>query len=133
MARRPPLLLAIAVALACFFAALAPLSRQDLQAASSQVSLSFGHGGHARIPFDLRGQQAWSRGRLNGRDSVWIVVDTGASTSVMDQGLAREMGLEVLGEHEAMGAGGRQRSTTVKGVKVELTGLTLERGTIDAM
>jgi predicted aspartyl protease len=130
MARRPLLLLAIAVA--CI-AALAPFARRDVRAASSLVSLSFRHGGHARIPFDLRSQHAWIRGRLNDRDSVWIVVDTGASSSVMDQGLAREMGLEVLGEHDAMGAGGRQRSTTVKGVKVELAGLTLQRATIDAL
>src|SRR5262249_26678930 len=133
MARRPLLLLATVAALACMVSARVPLGRRDAHAASARVSLSFRHGGHARIPFDLRSQHASIRGRLNGRDSVWIVVDTGASSSVMDRGVARDLGLEVIGQHDAMGAGGRQPSVTVKGVKVELAGLTLERETIDAI
>jgi predicted aspartyl protease len=133
MARRPLLLLLTVGALAWIVTALAPAGRRDAQASSPRASLSFRHGGHARIPFDLRSQHAWIRGRLNGRDSVWIVVDTGASSSVMDQGVAHDLGLERVGQHEAIGAGGRQRSVTVGGLKVELAGLTLERETIEAI
>jgi predicted aspartyl protease len=132
MARRPLLLLATIGAFAWIVAALAP-GRRDVEAQTTNVRLSFGHGAHARIPFDLRSQHVWIRGRINGRDSVWVAVDTGASSSVMDQGLAHDLGLPVVGEHDAMGSGGRQRSTTVMGVKLELAGLTFELDPIDAI
>src|SRR5262249_23315759 len=45
--------------------------------------------GHARFPFELRGQHIWVRGQVNA-DSAWIVIDTGASQTVMDLGLARQ-------------------------------------------
>src|SRR5437899_298980 len=59
------------------------------RARTSSSELTFDQEGHATIPFDVRNQHLWIRGRVNGADSIWIVVDTGASSSVLDEGTAR--------------------------------------------
>jgi predicted aspartyl protease len=96
-------------------------------AASSDARLRFERDGHARIPFDMRSQHVWVRGRVNGSDSVWVVIDTGASSSVLDEGLVRDLSLRVVGSHEATGAGGRQTGSVVEDVTIELPGLSVQR------
>ena len=122
----------VAAAIAWLAATLSPLAQRE-SGAASKASLAFRDGSHARIPFELRFQHVLVRGRLNGADSAWIAVDTGASSSVMDQGLAQHLGLKTVGEHTAMGAGGTQRATTVEDVTIELEGLALHRQTMDAI
>ena len=100
---------------------------------ADMAELHFAQEGHARIPFDLRGQHVWVRGRVNGSDSVWIVVDTGASSSVMDESLARKLSLEMTGDHMARGAGGLQRSSSVKDITVDVAGLSLHRRNMDTI
>jgi hypothetical protein len=98
---------------------------------SSRARLRFAEGGHARIPFDLRGQHIWMRGTINGSDSLWIVVDTGASSSVMDDSLARAFHLPFTSEHENHGAGGVQPGYTVDNITIGLPGLTIEKRHMD--
>ena len=118
---RPALRLSILLAAtASFLAAPSP-------GAAPRPELAFGAGGHASIPFDLRNQHLWIRGRLNGADSVWIVVDTGASSSVLDESVARRLAIKLTGENVAHGAGGTQRGRQAHDVTVELPGLTLRR------
>src|SRR5689334_11197518 len=76
--------LALAVVAAAFVGPLAARGAPRAQTSSSE--LTFDHEGHATIPFDVRNQHLWIRGRVNGADSIWIVVDTGASSSVLDEG-----------------------------------------------
>jgi len=87
--------------------------------------------GHARIPFEMVGGHVWVRGRLNEADSVWVVIDTGASQSVMDAGLAKRMRLKEHGSHEAAGAGGVQAGSTVSNVTLELAGFKASFRTFD--
>ncbi|HYM81333.1 MAG TPA: aspartyl protease family protein [Candidatus Limnocylindria bacterium] len=115
----PPGVLAVAVTLFALVAC-----RQG-EAAPRAARLKFDRDGHARIPFDLRSQHVWVRGRVNGSDSVWIVVDTGASASVIDATLSRSLSLRTSGQHEALGAGGPQHSTTVEDATIEIGGLSL--------
>src|SRR6185369_8162479 len=97
------------------------------RAQTSPSTLTFDHEGHATIPFDLRNHHLWIRGRVNGADSIWIVVDTGASSTVLDEGTARRLSIPLTGEREAHGAGGVQPSRDARDVTVELPGLKLHQ------
>ena len=102
-------------------------------ATAPSTEIRFEADGHAVIPFDLRNQHLWIRGQLNGADSIWIVVDTGASTSVIDEGVARRQSIPLTGGHEAHGAGGTQQGHDAQGVTVELPGLKLHKQRMDAL
>ena len=102
----------------------------NLQAADE---VRLGREGHATIPFDLRNQHLWIRGRVNGADSVWIVVDTGASSSVLDEGVARRLSIPLTAAGEAHGAGGSQRQYHARDVTVEIGGLQLRSSQMAAL
>lgn len=123
----------LSAALACTTFVFTLGADRQAAAAAPMAELRFAQGGHARIPFDLRGQHVWVRGRVNGSDSVWIVVDTGASAAAMDEGLARSLELRMTGEHQARGAGGMQRSSSVKNITVDLAGLSIHRRNMDTI
>jgi hypothetical protein len=89
--------------------------------------------GPARIPFDLRGNHIYLRGRLNDSDSLWIVLDTGASGNVVDADLAKRLGMEVVGGGRGQGAGGVVEAGRIASVTVRLPGVTLARAPIAAM
>jgi hypothetical protein len=80
--------------------------------------------GHARIPFELLGGHVWVQGKLNDAESVWVAIDTGASSSVMDVSVAKRMGLKEHGSHQALGAGGSQPGATVSNITLRVGGLT---------
>ena len=100
--------------------------------AAPAADLRLERDGHTRIPFDLRGQHVWVRGRVNDSDSIWIVIDTGASASLMDESVARGLALKMSGRHEARGAAGTQISRSASNVTVSLPGLSLHRDRMDA-
>jgi predicted aspartyl protease len=127
--RRLVMPFAFALALACAWIPHAA----SVAAKPATDELRFERDGHARFPFELRGQHIWVRGRVNGADSAWIVIDTGAAASVMDSALARTLGLEPTGHHQAFGAGGHQPSTTVAGVTLELPGLSLVKPSMTSL
>jgi len=77
------------------------------------------------IPIEADNRLVAFRARLNDRDGVRLVLDTGAGDSVLNAGIAAELGLKVVGAHHAMGAGGPAVGTTVAGVNVALPGFEL--------
>jgi hypothetical protein len=95
--------------------------------------LLFERGGHAVIPFDLRSNHIWIRGTVNGPDSIWIALDSGAGSSVLDDSLARRLSLRRSGQHEAMGAGGPQQGSSAEDVTIGLAGLKLHRPHVDTI
>ena len=98
-----------------------------VDALGAPFELKFKHGGHARVPFVLRNQLVWLRGAVNGSDSIWIVVDTGASASLMDENVARRLSLKLKGEHDAHGAGGTQQGSFAHNVTISIPGLSIRR------
>src|SRR5262249_57182092 len=63
-------------------------------------------------------------------DSVWIVIATGASSSILDQSVSSHLGLKTAGELHSLGLGGAQNSLLVKDVTIELPGFSIHRPTI---
>jgi aspartyl protease/PDZ domain-containing protein len=89
--------------------------------------------GPVRIPFDLRGNHVYLRGRVNDSDSLWMVLDTGASGNVIDAGVAKGLGLEVASIGRGRGAGGTVESGHIREVTLKLPGATLAGSPIAAM
>ena len=92
-----------------------------------------GGSGLARIPIDLRGNHIYLRGRINDSDSLWMVLDSGASSNAIDAGLARALGLATTGSGRAQGAGGSVDVSSVTSATVRLPGATLEATSLGAM
>ena len=129
-------ILRLVAGIAAFFlvALSGPVARWNATAAPAEPAIAFDRDGHAQIPFDLRNQHLWIRGRVNGSDSLWIVVDTGASASLLDEGVARSLGLRLTGRQRSRGSGGEQIGHQVKNVTIALPGVTLHKpllGTLD--
>src|SRR5262249_62087760 len=51
--------------------------------------------GAAAIPFELYANHIYMRGRVGDSDSLWIVLDTGASAASVSASTARSIGLHV--------------------------------------
>ena len=107
------------------------LARAAPAAPATQVRILGGD--HVKIPIDMRSHHVAVRGRVNGSDSVWVVIDTGASSSALDQGFVRGLGLRTFGQHEAMGAGGPVPGISVADVTIDLPGLRIHRDAMDAI
>jgi len=94
--------------------------------AASEPRLVFGSGsGVAEIPFDLHNNHINVRGRLGDSDSLWIVIDSGASGASVSASRASALGLAVAHGGTARGAGGVVESGMVHGVTLRLPGLEL--------
>jgi aspartyl protease/PDZ domain-containing protein len=79
-----------------------------------------------RIPIDVRGNHIYFRGRIDDSDSLWMVLDSGASANAIDAGVARTLGLAITRiDHDARGAGGRVDAGLVREATLRLPGATL--------
>jgi len=79
----------------------------------------------AAFPFDLHNNHVCVRGRLGKSDSVWVVLDTGASGASVSERRARALGLRITPGGTTSGNGGVVQSGRVAGVKVRLPGVDL--------
>src|SRR5262249_37262484 len=78
--------------------------------------------GVAEIPFELHNNHINVRGRLGDSDSLWIVLDSGASGASVSASRARALGLPVTRGGTANGAGGSVESGRVSHVTIRLPG-----------
>ncbi len=113
-------------------AALPPARGEAARLPASHAHVQLEPGGHARIPFIVKTQHIRVRGTLGDSDSLWFVIDTGAQSSVLDDSVARTLGLRVVGTYEAHGAGGAQAGIRVAAPPIHLPGLTIRRKQLDA-
>lgn len=89
--------------------------------------------GPVRIPFDLRGNHIYLRGRVNDSDSLWFILDSGAAANVIDAEVAKALGLEIAARMPARGAGGVVEAGRIPHARVRLPGATLAGSPIVAM
>src|SRR4029450_5898168 len=79
----------------------------------------------AVMPFEFDNQHIVLRGLLQGKDSVTIVLDTGASNGLVDSARAVSAGIRLRGESNVQGAGGAVPGGRAHDVRVDLPGLEL--------
>lgn len=104
---------------------LTALSSVALIAARGQ-DIRFAEGRSALcIPFDTANRHIGFQARVNDRDGLRLVLDTGAGGSILDSGQAEALGLVATGQQHAMGSGGAVMGSTVRGVSVSLPGIDL--------
>ena len=82
--------------------------------------------GVAEIPFQLYGNHIYVRGRVGDSDSLWVVLDTGASGASISASVASRLGLQVQSGGQAHGAGGVVESGTVREATIRIPGVELE-------
>lgn len=82
------------------------------------------------IPFELfRGNRIFLSGRVNGRE-VSMLLDSGASSSVIDRQAAQRLGLPEGRRTTTQGAGGRVESRVVEGVMLSAGPLTIRDASV---
>jgi hypothetical protein len=57
------------------------------------------------IPLEFFSNQILLRVRVNGSEPVWFILDSGASSCVIDTALAQKLGIKTEGEKQGQGAG----------------------------
>ena len=78
------------------------------------------------VPFELSSNHIYITGQVGDSRPLNILIDTGASFSVMNSRTARELGLEEVGQLEARGGGdGSQDTGIIEGVTLTLDTLSL--------
>jgi predicted aspartyl protease len=77
------------------------------------------------IPFELSGNHIYVRGRINGSEPLWFIIDSGASRSGINLKRAQELGLRLEGEHTLAGAAGAVKSARIRDVSFNLPGVDL--------
>jgi len=79
-----------------------------------------------RIPFLLRNNHILVRGTVNESDSLWFIVDTGASGHVLNASTAKRLGLRTEEGATAGGAGGEVPAARVRDARIFLPGVELD-------
>jgi len=89
-------------------------------------SLRFASGQSAlKIPFDLSHNIVFVKAQLNNSQPLWFIFDTGASSSVVNARLAKELGLRVKGKEKGMATGGPIDAELIPGVSLSLPGVSV--------
>ena len=83
-----------------------------------------------KIPFELAGNLILLQARLNDSPPLWFIVDTGATDSVIDSQLAKQLRLKAVGRTVGTGSAGTAtalifKGTTLKLPNTEATNLTV--------
>src|SRR5438094_5250988 len=119
--RRPSSSMRRPLVLLCAWLALLPPER-----AAAEARLVFGSSdGVAEFPFELHNNHINVRGRIGDSDSLWIVLDSGASGASVSASRAKSLGLAIQGGGTAQGAGGSVESGRVPNATIRLPGLEL--------
>lgn len=77
------------------------------------------------IPFAHDGRHIRLRARVQGKDSLWIAFDTGASGPLFDDARMRALGLEPHGQQHMQGGGGQAMGASVDDLRIELPGFEI--------
>ena len=79
----------------------------------------------ARVPIVVRDAHVYFQGTLN--DSlVWLTLDTGALSHIVDDEFARALSLPITGQQRLFGAAGSTPSSLGRGLRIGLPGLHIE-------
>ena len=68
-----------------------------------------------------------ARGKLNGQDAGWFIIDTGASGIFLERDIARKLGLQSIGSTRSHAVGGMVDAEVARADRFELGGLTVHQ------
>jgi hypothetical protein len=108
------------------------LIRADPHAPSGSVTFK-SPGNPVVVPFLFRNNHILLRGRVNRSDSLWFILDTGASGHVLNRSTSDRLGLSVRGQAHAMGAGGQVQVGMLQDVHFKLPGLDVSAPMVAAI
>jgi hypothetical protein len=86
-----------------------------------------------RIPFDLSNNIILVRARLNNSQPLWFIFDTGASSSIINARLVKELGLRVQGKENGIATGGSIEVELIPGVSFALPGVKVFNQTVASL
>jgi hypothetical protein len=86
-----------------------------------------------RIPFDYTGKSIYLRGSINNSAPAWFLLDTGTGVSVIEERLARTLGLKFEGKIGVSATGGNTELSFTKGVSFTFPGVQLLNQRVAAM
>jgi predicted aspartyl protease len=86
-----------------------------------------------RVPFEITNNLVILQGSINGSKPLAFILDTGASTTVISDSRAKELGLKLEGKTDATTQGGSIEASFVKGVSLNLSGVEFPKMTLAAI
>ena len=86
-----------------------------------------------QIPIEEDNGHIFLNGQINNTRLLWFALDSAASRSLMDCGLAESLGLELVGDQRIIGAGGSEQGSYVRNVSLTLRGVELHRQTLSTL
>ncbi|MCP4656825.1 MAG: hypothetical protein GY856_15555 [bacterium] len=86
------------------------------------------------IPIELNTVHIFLQAKINGQGPYWLLLDTGASVTVLDTAAARKLGLELHGSIEGRGSGeGSREIQLIPGVSFAVPGAEIRNQTVAAV
>lgn len=86
-----------------------------------------------KIPFDLSNNLVLLQVRVNDSRPLWFILDSGATSSVIDAGLIKELGLSTRGRVKGGSSGGAIEAKLVPGVSFTLPGVKVSNLTVGSV
>jgi hypothetical protein len=78
-----------------------------------------------RIPFEPGRNLIFVRARVNNSSPLWFILDTGASASIINARVAKELGLRATRTERGTGTGGEIEAGMIDGVTLSLPGTSV--------
>lgn len=102
--------------------------------AEAKAHFRFANGAHqVTIPVEVYAQHVFAPVRVNGGETAWFFVDSGAGTSLITKAWADKIGLASEGSMRAVGAAGATGLALAKNVLVSLPGLEVPLASVTVL
>jgi predicted aspartyl protease len=85
-----------------------------------------------RIPFELADNLVYVRARVNASEPLWFILDTGASATILNERVAKELGLRAGRREKGTGTGGAIEVGMIDGVSLSMPGVAVSSQTVGA-
>ena len=86
-----------------------------------------------RIPFELTNNLVVLQGSINNSKPLFLLLDTGASGSVINESRAKELGLNLEGQTKAATGNGPVEASFVRGVTLNVSGIEFPNLTLTSI
>jgi hypothetical protein len=85
-----------------------------------------------KIPIELVNNLIFVRTRINNSEPMWFIFDTGASVTIINERVVKELGLRAGRREKGTGTGGEIEVGMIDGVSLSMPGVTVSDQTVGA-